>query len=92
MKIRNGFVSNSSSSSFIINKKDITVEQMDKIEDHIKYAKDNFSQLSNADEEWRWKIEDNKDTIILSTWMDNFSMDLFLNLIGIDENKIEIGD
>jgi len=92
MKIRNGFVSNSSSSSFIINKKDINVEQMDKIEDHIKYAKNNFSQISNANDNWRWKIEYEKNKIILSHWMDNFDMYLFLNLIGIDKEKIEMGD
>ena len=91
MKIRNGFVSNSSSSSFIIQKKDITVEQMDKIKDHIKYARNNFSQISNAEYEWEWGIEYKKNEIILSTWMDDFDMELFLDLIGINKEKIKIG-
>lgn len=42
MKIRNGFISNSSSSSFIINKKDITEQQADYIRRH--------KEISNMDE------------------------------------------
>mgnify|MGYP001405832477 CR=1 FL=1 len=38
MKIRNGFVSNSSSSSYIIRKENLTNEQIDMIKDHINYC------------------------------------------------------
>lgn len=38
MKTRNGFVSNSSSSSFIIKKKFVTGEQIEAIKNHIEYA------------------------------------------------------
>ena len=36
MKIRNGFVSNSSSSSFIINKENLTPNQIERIKNHIE--------------------------------------------------------
>jgi len=39
MKIRNGFVSNSSSSSFIIKKSEITPAQLEMIKNHIQIAK-----------------------------------------------------
>ena len=41
MKERNGFVSNSSSSSFILYKKDLTDIQIDQIRNHIQIAIDN---------------------------------------------------
>lgn len=41
MKERNGFVSNSSSSSFILYKKDLTASQIDQIRNHIQVAINN---------------------------------------------------
>jgi len=38
MKIRSGFVSNSSSSSYIIQKKNLTDEQIDMIHNHVDYC------------------------------------------------------
>ena len=49
MKIRNGFVSNSSSSSFVILKKYLSEEQIKKIKNHIEYCvKENLFDLKDT--------------------------------------------
>jgi len=51
MKIRIGFVSNSSSSSFVVSKKHLSLDQINKIKKHIEYAKENFPQIIFAEGE-----------------------------------------
>jgi hypothetical protein len=92
MKIRDGFVSNSSSSSFVINKKCLTEEQLDAIRNHIEYAKNNFSDFDDigyVTEGLVWSIKEKESEIYMSTSMDNFDMYTFLLKIGVDESKIE---
>ena len=48
MKIRNGFVSNSSSSSFVICKKILSIDQIEKIEDWIKEMEEKFEFFKNS--------------------------------------------
>lgn len=90
MKIRNGFVSNSSSSSFAIKKSDLTERQILDIFDHYELATNYFNNYVNKSDEW--VIKESEEYIIGETYMDNFDMHSFLQDIGIDDNKIEWGD
>ncbi|MHA2280065.1 MAG: hypothetical protein ACXAC5_04210 [Promethearchaeota archaeon] len=80
MKIRNGFVSNSSSSSFVIdihNLTSITKEQLDKILEYPNTPGRMFS----------FKVR--KNEIIGTTTGDNSHMDRYLKeVVGIHENLI----
>jgi len=98
MKIRNGFVSNSSSSSFCINKNLLTQQQIDQIVDHIdtaveienypskEHTMDNEGKFGWLDE---WKIHVSSDEIKGSTSMDNFNMLEFLLAIGVPSDIID---
>jgi len=104
MKIRNGFVSNSSSSSFVINKNFISNDQLIKIKNHIAESKkidqayeinwsedeDFFLQPFNAENCDAWDITENEDEVMGFTIMDNFDMDRFLELIGIPQSIIHM--
>lgn len=95
MKIRKGFVSNSSSSSFIIKKEKLTEEQIEKIKNHIVVVREKkkfFDMLLDCDESDAWKIEENSFSVSGQTWMDNFDMHYFLSKIGVEEEDIVWGD
>jgi len=81
MKNRHGFVSNSSSSSFVISKHFISSYQADKIRDHAEVAGDDA-----------WRVEDEGKVIKLSTWMDNFDIEEYLWGIGVPKEAIKWED
>jgi hypothetical protein len=85
MKLRNGFVSNSSSSSFIICKDKLTATQLCAIENHFMMAKrfGMYCQPGDA-----WSIDEDEFTIRGSTGMNNFSMMDFFEHIGVNEDDV----
>ena len=96
MKIRQGFVSNSSSSSFVISRDKLTDEQIELIQDHIEHAQelrgkdDRLAELFRwARDEDRWSIDVTETTVEGSTWMDNFDMYEYLEQIGVKREDVE---
>jgi hypothetical protein len=67
MKIRNGFVSNSSSASFILDKRYITPEQIEEIKEFNKTCESEF-----------WTITDGDDFVKGFTIMDNGALHNFI--------------
>lgn len=77
MKIRNGFISNSSSSSFIVNLNNISKQDLDKIQE--------YGMSDKNDDNWYFYIEN--DCLTGYTSMDNGIFDEFIR-----ENSINTGD
>jgi hypothetical protein len=98
--LREAFVANSSSSSFIIAKSKISPEQMDAIFNHMEFTK---TRIAALDDDWQdmleysseadyWDVEIKGDLVYIHTLMDNFKMGYFLYLIGIKEEDIIAGE
>lgn len=103
MKTRNGFVSNSSSSSFILLRDILSEKQFDMIVDYEEWVKffieldqkkgspeklnDRFSYYDDS-----WRIVVNDDYIFGETSMDNFSMYDYFDFIGVDQDFVSWDD
>ncbi|HBY20777.1 MAG TPA: hypothetical protein DEG71_07185 [Clostridiales bacterium] len=88
MKSRLGFVSNSSSSSFIIGKSKITTYQFEQIKNHYALAERYGIKLYDNTYD-AWIITENDNYIKGETSMDNFDMEIFLEEIGVKSGDIE---
>ena len=85
MKIRHDFVTNSSSSSFIISKEELNQYQIEAIRNHSE-----IGELLGMDwSEESWRIEENDSYIAGYTCMDNFDMYEFLLAFGVDVRNIK---
>ena len=95
MKIRNGFVSNSSSSSFVIPKDKIDEIQKLQIYNHISEA-NKHSQWYNfgcIEAEDGWSISENEYYISGYCHMDNFDMYVYLlDFLKIPREMIKWGE
>jgi hypothetical protein len=87
-----GFISNSSSTSFIVSKRVLSEEQIVAIRDHIAYSSENFPQIGWADKDQYWNIDETDEQMRLYTGMDNFDMHEFLIALGVNDSDIKWDD
>jgi hypothetical protein len=98
MKMRVGFVSNSSSSSYLIKKAHLLQCQIEMIKQHSEFAElckptsphnCNGESLLDYSEEV-WVVTENDDEIFMGTYMDNFDMHWYLvNIVHVNPDHIE---
>ena len=85
MKVRRDFVTNSSSSSFLISKRFLDDDQIKAIRNHSELGE----KLGIDCSEESWGIDENNHYITGYTWMDNFDMAEFLEKIDVDMDKVD---
>jgi len=99
MKIRIDFVTNSSSSAFIIKKKRLSDQQLYMIREHVFFGaifNALSKKLTGSKDEWdipfyldAWNIKEDDEELSGYTSMDNFGMGEFFELIGVDDKYVK---
>jgi hypothetical protein len=100
MKVRVGFVSNSSSASFVLKMDGLTLFQINAIENHIYFARTmkskrdkdghtDFGYLNRDEDAWMITVDEEANEIHGYTIINNFGMEEFLKFIGVDMSKVE---
>jgi len=92
MKTRKGFVSNSSSSSFVVQKEGLTELQIHAINNHIEVANNLLDWPCKERSSDAWTVTETEDTFELYTSMDNFDIYFLLIKIGVPEDNITGGE
>ena len=85
MKIRSGFVANSSSSSFIVDKSRITAVQYKAIANHVRYVQEHFPDWYWTNDD-AWHIDETDVEIHGYTPMDNLDMEMLFVELGISND------
>ena len=88
MKYRTDFVTNSSSSSFIIAKKHLDDDQIEAIRSHSLLGE----KLGIACSDEPWSIKEDEDFITGFAFMDNFSMSDLFDIIGVNQQVVFWGE
>ncbi len=99
MKLRLGFVSNSSSASFAVALQDLTIKQVELIINHAKYwmeivgSTDTLCGEGFYNEELvkanAWEINKTGNLLVGETVMNNLDMEQFMTKIGVDLSKVK---
>lgn len=92
MKTRTGFVSNSSSSSFVLARNVVSEKQLGHIQDHLAYAKLKGWQQGYTSDYDAWDITVTDTEIRGYTSMDNFDMREFLDYVGVPTTAVTWGE
>ena len=92
MKIRIGFVSNSSSASFVLKRRRLSKFQEEAVIDHLDCSIGLLRWTNDRHYNWKWSIDVNDKTIEGYTSTDNFPMSEFFDAIGIPGSEYEMED
>ena len=88
MKTRTGFVSNSSSSSFIINLADVSTYELKAITEYL----DDPTKSDPYPDDWSYKIDYDKNVVEGYTIMDNENISNWLEAHNLSHKVTIIGD